>query len=104
MAASPVGCSPSAAISRMTLPKVTEFIVIQSPLPAFYSELADACGRVFADDVEPGGVTQQTSQRADGAARNACAAGRLAASTFLPAARGLAGGDISLHALDVASG
>jgi hypothetical protein len=85
------------ALTRHTahyLTQLAEFVVAQSTLAAFDSELTNARGWVFADDVEAGGVPQQTSQRADSPARDARTAGRFAAPAFLATASRFAGGDI----------
>ena len=86
------------------LTQVAEFVVAESTLPALDSELANTRGWIFADDVEAGSVTQQTPQRADGAAGNTWTAGRFATAAFLTAAGRFPGGDIRLHPLDVLQG
>src|SRR5271166_1422668 len=55
-------------------PKTSEFLVAKSALPTLARELANALGRVLTDDAKSRCVTEQTSQRADRAARNARAA------------------------------
>src|SRR5579863_9045907 len=81
-----------------------KFIIAQSPLTAFDCELSNALCRVLADDLEPGRVAEKPAQRSNCTARHSGAAGRLAASSRLPASRRLASGDIGLHPFDVAEG
>ena len=68
------------------LTQVAEFVIAQSPLPPLASELPNTFGWIFADDVEASGMTEQSSQRADGPAGHAGPSGRAATTPFLPAA------------------
>ena len=84
------------------LSEMLKFIVAQPPLTAFDGKLSNALRRILADDVQPGRVAEKPAQRSNGATSNSGAASRLAASAYLTASRRLAGGDVSLHPLNVA--
>jgi len=79
--------------------KAAKFTFAQPPFPSANSELPGALRRIFSDDTEASGMTEQRPQGAKRSAGNARAAGGPTSPPFLPTARRLAGGNVRLHSL-----
>ena len=77
--------------------KAAKFIFAQPPFPSANSELPGALRRIFSDDTEASGMTEQRPQGANRSAGNARAAGGPTSPTFLPTARRLTGRNVRLH-------